>query len=156
MLEAQTVGPNHEIRLDFFVDHDLFGYSHRVDDGQYFTDGSIRHEAFRMQIDVAGLDFGKIQNVIDEREKMSRTFENMIKLTFLFLVELSGVLISQQLRKTDDRVQWGSQLVAHVGQEFAFQPVGPLNFAIAQFQHTPFFFQLCCQFLYLFACHDLI
>src|SRR5262249_28662414 len=45
----------------------------------------------------------------------------------LFLIQLAEHPLSQDFREADDRVQWRSKLVGHVGQEFRLVPVGRLD-----------------------------
>ena len=82
---------------------------------------SRRFEIDRFQVQLAGLDLGEIQNVVDDAEQgVGRDFDDLQ--VFALLGRQFGV--QRQFRHADDAVHRGADFVAHVGQEFALGPVG--------------------------------
>ena len=69
-----------------------------------------------------------------EIEQVKRIPFNMIDKTFLLRVQWSFQLFGKQLRKSDDRMQRRSQLMTHVRQELALQPVGSFDLRVPRLQ----------------------
>ena len=84
------------------------------------------------QLQTAGFDLGKIQNVVDQLQKMAGIALDMRQEALLLFVQRTGVLLREQLRESEDGVQRSPQLVTHAGQKFALQPIGPLYFLVPQ------------------------
>ncbi len=84
----------------------------------------------------AGLDLGEIQNVVDDREQ--RICRALDRQQAVALLRIRGS-VERQLRHPQDSVHGSSDLVAHVGQEFALEPADLLG---------PFlrFLELVCAF----------
>ena len=72
----------------------------------------------------AGFDFGKIQDVIDDRQQSVRTGANGFGKLALLRVE---VAVEQQTGHADDAVHRRADLVAHIGQELALGRYWPLR-----------------------------
>ena len=74
-----------------------------------------------LQFQLAGLYFGKIENIVDDRHQGIGTLLNGLgKLALLF----SEIGIQQQRGHADDAVHGCSNLMAHVGQKLAFGDAG--------------------------------
>src|ERR1700733_6901041 len=65
---------------------------------------------------------------------MARALLDMTDKTLLLGRQHAGGLFRQQIRETDDGVEWRAQLVAHAGHELAFQLVAVYHRAVAPFQ----------------------
>ncbi len=84
-------------------------------------DSFAKSERYRIQHQLAGLNPGEIENVIDDgQQRVCRVFDN------LEILPLAGIElgVEHQLRHADNTVHRGANLVAHVGEEFAFGPAG--------------------------------
>ena len=81
-------------------------------------------EVFKKELHLAGLDFGNIQNVIDERQQVPARLRDAVEIAQGFSLSLALRQRLQELAVADDGIQRRPQLVAHVGQERAFDPVG--------------------------------
>ncbi len=74
-------------------------------------------ERLRTQGEFARLDFGQVQQVVDQGEQMPAAGLDMVRIAGLLLGERSGHLVPQELGEAEDRVERGPQLVGHIGQE---------------------------------------
>jgi hypothetical protein len=70
---------------------------------------------------VAGLDLGKIQEVVDQRKQTFAALPEGFHILGLLVIQGR---IRQQVGKADDAVHRGSNLMAHVRQKLAFHFVG--------------------------------
>ncbi len=106
--------------------------AHRVDD---VADDALAHHRFEMRFDLAGLDLRDIQQVVDEREQVSRARLDRGELFFLVSIERTGQLEHQRAGESDDGIERCAQFVRHVGQELALHAVGGLGtvLGVAQF-----------------------
>ena len=68
--------------------------------------------------------FGKIQNVIDQREQLPAAFKRKIEMLLLFLVQIPGVLICNQFDKPDYMIQGCLDFVALGSKKLALCIVG--------------------------------
>src|SRR6516162_4212141 len=66
---------------------------------------------------LAGLDLGQIEHVIDESEEVFAVGLKAFEYAEHLLGWLTVSAIGHQFGITQDRVEWGAQLMAHVGQE---------------------------------------
>src|ERR1700694_324127 len=83
---------------------------------------------------LARLDLGQVQQVIDDRQQMAAARLHSLQLLFLLRVQRAGQLHQQGAGKADDRVQGGSQLVAHARQEAVLGLVCALQLEIRLLQ----------------------
>ena len=68
-----------------------------------------------------GLDFGKIEHVVDDRQQGFRTLVNGREV--ILLARGHGRAV-QQFGEAENAVERGANLVAHVGQELGFDMAG--------------------------------
>ena len=87
-----------------------------VEDAGQIEIGLFEHE-------LARLDLGEIENVVDDPEQVLARAVDLFKVVALLRV---GVGLEGQERQTDDRVHRCADLVAHVRQEVALGPAGGL------------------------------
>ncbi len=86
---------------------------------------------------------------------MLRVLMNVIDEALLIHIERPLHLFAEQFGKPDHRVERRPQLVAHISQKLALQPVSPLNLLIAQLEFPCVLFpQRLQSILYLPAIGD--
>ena len=69
---------------------------------------------------MAGLDLGKVQNVIDQRQKIVARRFNRAGEFHLFVRQIAVRIVGQKLGQDQQRVERGAQFVAHIGQKIGF------------------------------------
>ena len=84
---------------------------------QQFTHGEFR----RFQLDLARFDLGEVQDFVDDAQQRLAGFQHHRQQFPLAVVQIG---VQHQFADSDDRVQRGADLVAHVGQELALGPIG--------------------------------
>ena len=85
----------------------------------------------RLELKLAGFDFGKVENVVDEpQQRVGRVFDRF------HITPLSRVQgrAQRQIRHANDGVHWGADFVAHVCQEVALGTTGRFGCLLGQFQ----------------------
>ena len=78
-------------------------------------------EVDHLQIQLPGLDFREVQDVVDHFEKSLRRDLHHGSVTALLVIQLRA---ENEFRHSQDAVHRRSDLVAHVGEEFALDPCG--------------------------------
>ena len=89
-----------------------------------FLDAGVQFEGMAFEFQFAGLDFGEIENVIDDGEHGVGAGAGGFDV-FALLVGQVGV--EQQRGHADDAVHGRADFVAHVGQEFGLGERGVLE-----------------------------
>ena len=87
-----------------------------------------------LQFHAVGFDFTEIEDVVDQLEQMHGIVMDVADEALLRVVERTLALLFEKFGESDDGVQRSAELVAHAGEELAFQLVGVLDFAVAGFQ----------------------
>ncbi len=110
--------------------------------------GDIAHQRTQVQrqaldFDVAGLDLGHVQHIVDQIEQMLAAAIDDIQ-TFELRFGQRG-LLAQQTGETEDGVQRRAQLVAHAGEKGALGPVRHLRRFARQHQRHRAFLHLLFQ-----------
>ena len=86
-------------------------------------DGHFR----QMKFDLARLDLGEIQDLVDQPEEVrARGVDGRGRL-LLACGEVAFLVVRQELGQDEDGVERGAQLMGHVGQEFGFVLAGDLQ-----------------------------
>ncbi len=87
-----------------------------------------------VELEIAGVDFGEVQNLVDGVEQMRPALADAVEIFPLPPVYRAGGAARQHFRKPDDGVERGAQLVAHIGEKLRFGDVGGfgLRFGLAQ------------------------
>src|ERR1700693_1669617 len=84
-----------------------------------------------MKFHLAGFDLRKIEYVVDELEQVLPTRVDLIQKTMSGgFVKATRFIVPKQLRKSENRIERGTQLVTHVGKEGALVPVRFHPFAV--------------------------
>jgi len=86
------------------------------------------------KLELAGIDLGKIENVVDDgAQRIRRGLDELQALTLI----PGQFRIKEQFREPENAVHGRANFVAHVGQEFALRPaggfggfLGPLQFLL--------------------------
>ena len=76
-----------------------------------------------LDVEPARLDFGEIENVVDNGQQRRTGIVNLADIIALFG---SQIRLQTQMRETDDRVHRRTDLVAHVGEELGLRLGGIL------------------------------
>ena len=80
----------------------------------------VDRDHLQPQLHLAGFNLRQVEDVVDQPQQMFAAGEDLIQEPLpSAAVVLSVAGVDHQLGETDDRVQWRSQFVAHVGQEHA-------------------------------------
>ena len=78
-------------------------------------------EPHRLDVDLAGLDLGEVEQVVDEFEQAFRRAADIADLPLLFGRQFAVDAVEQQARQRQHRIQRRAEFVAHVGQEARLQ-----------------------------------
>src|SRR5690606_14120978 len=89
----------------------------------------LDRDGFRVRLDVAGLDLGQVQDVVDQGQKIVPRRLDGAGVVDLFLRQAPLGIVRQQLGQDQQRIQRRPQLVRHVGQEVGLVLAGLLQFA---------------------------
>ncbi len=89
-----------------------------------FLDQHLKIERMVLQLELARLDLGEIENVADDGQERVGALADGLRVILLLRVELGA---EQQTGHADDRIHRGADFVAHVGQEFRLGLVGLLG-----------------------------
>ena len=79
----------------------------------------------RVQVELAGLDLGQIEHVVDQHQQMLAAVLDRAQAARLSIGQ-AGIAL-QDLGVAEHGVQWRSQLMAHAGQKDALRPVRDLG-----------------------------
>src|SRR4030088_172951 len=129
LLGLQLVGPQqrqigwhvellHETGAANAVAHQLAGRVDRV--------AQVEHDL--VEVKLARLGLRQVENVVDDLEQMRAAVVDIGDIGAIFFIrERAEYFAQDHLGKPDDRVQWGTQLVAHGGEERRFRLVRRLG-----------------------------
>src|SRR5207248_6116952 len=73
------------------------------------------------QGELVGLAFAQIQHAANYLEQVSAALPNVVSILDVARVELAQNLVRHDIGEADDRVEWGAQLMRHVGEEGALR-----------------------------------
>ena len=92
----------------------------------------IEGEGLRIERQLAGLNLGKVEDIVDDAEQMTPRALDLVDKSLLAAIQRRFL---QQVGQAEDGVERGSDLVAHVGQEVGFDACRLLGqlFGIGQF-----------------------
>ncbi len=91
--------------------------------------GKIVHHVFELERDffhehLAGLDFGKIKDVVDDAQQVAAGPVHFFNVVALFVIQLG---LQRQMAHADDGVHRGAYFMAHVGQKLRLHAGGILG-----------------------------
>ena len=84
-------------------------------------DHGVDAELGQADFHLAGFHFGQVEDVVDHFEQVAAGFLDVLGVAFLLVVE--GLERLEHFGEADDAVERRAQLVAHGGEEFAFEAV---------------------------------
>ena len=107
----------------------------RLQTAQHVVDQRGDQHRLGRQLDMARLDAGDVENVVDQRQQVTtRTHHTLQRFDRQRVARLLLRLLEQQFAQADDAVQRRAQLVAHVCQECGLGDVRRLGLIAAQAQ----------------------
>src|SRR5512144_258496 len=111
--------------VGFFKDEiDRIAHQQRSQHPTQGAEQMVDPELDRPYLYLTGLDLGQIEQVIDQFQERFRALANKSDLLRLLLVQGSIGVLKQQLREHPDRVERGTKLMAHVGEEARLHLIG--------------------------------
>ena len=96
----------------------------RLDDRQHLLDQGLNVHRLDEHIHLPGLDLRQVENVVDQSQQVPAGTLDPLQVFDRLLVVLVGGILLEDLAVADDRIERRAQLVAHVGEEARFGPVG--------------------------------
>src|SRR5438445_988086 len=100
----------------------ILGLRRAAGAGAHRFQEDVEHHHFRPQLELACLDLREIEDVVDELEQVLAGLADVAQEALLPVGERRSDLLRQQPREAEDRVEWRSELVAHVRQELGLHP----------------------------------
>src|SRR5205085_6877404 len=91
-----------------------------LDDGQAVREQRRDLNGLEIEHHLAGFDLREVEDIVDQRQQMLATAEDVADELFLLIAEVADQAVAQYLGKADDRVERRPQLVRHVGEELGF------------------------------------
>ena len=79
------------------------------------------------ELHLAGLDLRQIEHVVDQLQQVPGAGEDVAEVLPVLRRDRPDLAVVHQLGEADDRVERRAQLVRHVGEELALEPVGLLH-----------------------------
>ncbi len=133
LFEAQRIAQQRQRRvaIDQADQLQMLGVCSRGEDGQCVLDQITEVERDAVEHQLAGLDLGEVENLVDDSEQ---AVGGLLDGAQIILLARSEVAFLQQLGEAEDAVQWRADLVAHVGEEFGFDPAGLQGLLACQIQ----------------------
>ncbi len=107
------------MRQGALLDHDQAAFEKRPEGD---------HAEFEIQL--PGLNFGQIQDVVDQAEQILATAQDIVEILGLFGIQCTEHLFQEYLGKANDRVERRAEFVGHIGQELRLVAVGDLELEI--------------------------
>ena len=86
------------------------------------------------EVELAGLDLREIEHVVDELQQVAAARQDVAEELLVLRRRRIDLAVVQQLGEADDRVERRAQLVRHVREELALEPVRFLDAAVLQLE----------------------
>jgi hypothetical protein len=96
-------------------------------DGQGVGQQQAHVHRLQLKVHHPGLNLGQVQNVVDQREQVLTAGEDVPDVLLLTLGQLAQQPVLERLGEPDHRVQGGTQLMGHRGQELRLHPARMLQ-----------------------------
>ncbi|VVN69660.1 hypothetical protein PS685_04959 [Pseudomonas fluorescens] len=103
----------------------------RGEDGQGVLQQVAQIERNAVEHQLAGFDFRKIENLVDDAQQVVGRFFDGVQVVELARGQLAFL---QQVGKTEDTVERGADFVAHVGQKLGLYTAGLQGFLAGQIE----------------------
>src|SRR5258705_2931353 len=130
LFETHTIGIYRQGGCGLLLDVDVLCHCERANGRENLRQGLRNLEVLTAKLELSSLDLGQIQDVIDQLQQVMSTISHMSDETALLVREGSGRFVRQKFRKTENRVQRSTKLVAHTRKELTFQFGGAFHFAV--------------------------
>ena len=78
----------------------------------------------------------EVEHAVDQLEQVAAVAQHRLEELALLLVHSPTALGQHEIGEPDDGVERGAQLVAHVGEELALEPGGPLQLGVLRGQRA--------------------
>jgi hypothetical protein len=111
-------------RIDIECQLEAFAMCLERDHPRHVLDGAAQVGIDLLDVELARLDLGEIQNIVDHGEQRFAAFVNGSRVVALCMVERG---IEQQFRHAQHTIDGRADLMTHVGQEFALRAVRSLG-----------------------------
>ena len=133
LLQAASVGEQliQGIRVHFAIQRQPLSGSHNTHWLQRGIQQRSQTEILRIEVELAGLDFGSVQDVVQQPQQGVGRHLDHAKIFVLLRRELR---FEDKTGHADDPVHGRANLVAHIGQEGALGAVGLLGGLFGLFQ----------------------
>ena len=118
-------------RIDFAAQPHALGFGHRLEQRQDLAREVAHVGALRVELQFSGLDLGQIKDVVDQVEQDLPASPDR---RHPFALQRFADVVAEQLRKSEDRVHWRADLVAHAREERAFFVVRAARLGSVQFE----------------------
>ena len=106
-----------DARIHLHMEGELLFFRQWPDDGGHLLNGAGHIERFARHPQLACLDFGDIQHVIDQRQQVARAVPDHAHLLGLLEIERPRQPLQQDTGEADDGVERRAQFMAHGGQK---------------------------------------
>ena len=128
LLELAGVGHDRrDERVDAPDDLDALLGGQRAQGVADLPDDGAGLDRLRTELDLAGLHLGQVEDVVDELQEMPGAGEDVAEELLVLGGDRPHLAVVHELGEADDAVQRRAELVRHVRQELALEPVGLLQ-----------------------------
>src|SRR5580704_5576629 len=127
LLELDLIDPDQSVQsIVAAIDFDQLLFGNRTESVNDRVDQLGDRYGFFLEVDLAGLNPGQVENAIDQAEQMDRGLVNVLRVFGVAILRLLRVELDD-LGKSDDRVERCPQFMGHVGKELGLGAVGCLG-----------------------------
>ncbi len=125
-----------EVGLGFQLQLDALQCGLLADDQQAVAQQFVQIDGFKLQQHHSGFDLGQVEDVIDQRQQVLAAVENVTDVAALGIGHVTDHAVFERLRKADDGVERGAQLVGHGGEKFGLHMAGVFQLDVFLFQRA--------------------
>ena len=119
-----------DVAVDLTLDGESFFFGEWPDDVDKPLEEIAEAEGFGSHLHASGLDFGEVEEVVDEVEEMSSAGADVLDVAGGFGVARRAGF-AEEVGEAEDGVEGCSEFVADVGEELAFEAVGLIEGKVA-------------------------
>lgn len=136
LLQALAVGEQGGgyIRFSVYFEGQPLVPGQRFEHAAQALDQAFHLSAFRAHLELAGLDLGNVENVVDQVEQVIAGRVDRICELDLFIAQVAFGVFRQQFGQDQRAVQRRAQLVGHIGQELGLVLARALQLVGARLQ----------------------
>src|SRR5580692_6120324 len=127
LLELDLIDPDQSVQsIVAAIDFDQLLFGNRTESVNDRVDQLGDRYGFFLEVDLAGLNPGQVENAIDQAEQIDRGLVNVLRVFGVAILRLLRVELDD-LGKSDDRIERCPQFMGHVGKELGLGAVGCLG-----------------------------